>query len=189
VNTVDDNKSKYTNPDYSRAALARKRQNIIARPSTQTYMHIIDNNLMPNCPIGRNDIIAAGDIFGPNLGSLKCKTTQTASKHVRGEHMNIPINIMGQYRHVTIACVTIACNIIFVNKIPFFMTISRHIKFGTAEMIKSQKAVTLLKAIKQVKSAYMKQGFNITHLLVDGQFKPLRQRHSTWDYPKCYILQ
>jgi hypothetical protein len=62
----------------------------------------------------------------------------------------------------------------FENKIPFFMSISRHIKFGTAEMIKSQKAPTLLAGIKQIKCAYLKRGFNITHILLDGQFEPLR---------------
>jgi hypothetical protein len=61
----------------------------------------------------------------------------------------------------------------FVNKIPFFMTISRHIKFGTAEMITSQNAKTLLTAIKHVKSAYLKRSFKITHILLDGQFEPL----------------
>ncbi len=169
VNTVDDNKSRYTNRDYLKATLARKLQNIIGRPSTRTYLHIIDNNLMPNCPITRADILAAEDIFGPNLGSLKGKTTHSTTDHVRSEHTNIPITIMSRYRHVTIAG-----DIMFVNKIPFFMTISRHIKFGTAEMIKSQTSATLLTAIKQVKSAYVKRGFNITHLLVDGQFEPLR---------------
>jgi hypothetical protein len=113
-------------------------------------IHIVDNNLLPNCPISWKDIIAAKDIFGPNLGSLKGKTTRTNSEHVQSKHINIPINIMGRYRHITIAR-----DIMFVNKITFFMTISRQIKFGTAEMIKSQIAVTLLKAIKQVNSAYI----------------------------------
>jgi hypothetical protein len=34
VNTVADNKTRYTNHNYSRATLARKIQNIIGRPST-----------------------------------------------------------------------------------------------------------------------------------------------------------
>jgi hypothetical protein len=62
----------------------------------------------------------------------------------------------------------------FVNKIPFFMTISRHNKFSTAEMLKNQKSATILAAIKQVKSIYMKRGFNLSHMLMDGQFEPLR---------------
>jgi hypothetical protein len=123
---------------------------------------------MPNFPIGQKYIITAEDIFGPNNGSLKGKTTRTAHKHVGGEHINIPINIMSRYRHITITY-----DLMFVNKTPVFMTVSRHITFGTAEMIRSRKAVTLLAAIKQVRLAYMKRGFHVTHLLADGEFKPL----------------
>jgi hypothetical protein len=87
---------------------------------------------MSNCQIGWKDIIAPEDILGPNLGSLKGKTTQTKTKHVQGKHINILININSRYRHVAITY-----NIIFVKRIPFLMTISQHIKFGTTEMIKS----------------------------------------------------
>jgi hypothetical protein len=59
-------------------------------------------------------------------------------------------------------------------KIPFFMTMSRHIKFGTSETLKNQYNKTILAAIKQVKNVYAKSGFRILHLLMDGQFEPLR---------------
>jgi hypothetical protein len=49
INTVDDNKSRYTNHNYSRALLARKIQDTIGRPSMASYIHIVDNNLMRNC--------------------------------------------------------------------------------------------------------------------------------------------
>jgi hypothetical protein len=67
VNTVDNIKSKYTNCDYFRAVLARNLQNIISRPSAQTYLAIIDKNQLHNCPISQKDILAAEGIFGPNL--------------------------------------------------------------------------------------------------------------------------
>jgi hypothetical protein len=38
------------------------------------YIRIADRNLMPNCPVTCRDILAAEDIFEPNLGSLKGKT-------------------------------------------------------------------------------------------------------------------
>jgi hypothetical protein len=168
VNTVADNKTRYMNCNYSQVTLARKIQNIIGRPSTLSYLAIVENNQLPNCPINRQDILATEDIFGPNLGSLEGKTTPSTTKHMCATHVNIPINIMSCYRDVTITG-----NIMFVNTIPFFMTISRHIKFGTTEMTTSQTTVTLLAAIKQVRSACMKRGFRITRLMLDGQFKLL----------------
>jgi hypothetical protein len=60
ITTVDDKASKYTNKDYSHAYLACRLQRIIGRPSTQ---HMIDNNLLPNCPVSRSDVIRAEDIL------------------------------------------------------------------------------------------------------------------------------
>ena len=62
----------------------------------------------------------------------------------------------------------------FVNKIPFFVTMSHHVKFGTAEMLQNQQSKKILRAIKQVKSVYMKRGFKISTLLMDGQFESIR---------------
>ena len=60
VNTVADNATKYSERDYSQAVLARKIQKIIGRPSTKTFLSIVEKNLLPNCPVTRDDIIAAG---------------------------------------------------------------------------------------------------------------------------------
>ena len=51
VNTVAENKSKYTNHDYLRAELARQIQKRIGRPSTRAFIKIVENKLLPNCPI------------------------------------------------------------------------------------------------------------------------------------------
>jgi hypothetical protein len=76
VNTVDDNKVRYNKADYLQACKAMELQTKIGRPSTREFIHIIKNNLLPNCPITHLDMLAAEDIFGPDLGSLKGKTVQ-----------------------------------------------------------------------------------------------------------------
>jgi hypothetical protein len=103
VNTVEKNKSKYTNCDYSRAVLARKLQKVLGRPSTRDYLRIVETNQLPNCPVERDDILAAEDIFGPDLGSLKGKTVRRGGEHVRPAHADIPATIMSRYRNVTVA--------------------------------------------------------------------------------------
>jgi transposase InsO family protein len=82
INTVADNRSSYTNRAYSRAILARKIQRTIGRPSTKQYISIVERNLLPNCPVTRDDIIAAEKIFGPDVGSLKGKTVRKTSDTV-----------------------------------------------------------------------------------------------------------
>ena len=76
VSTVADKITKYSSSDYRAAELARKIQQTIGNPSTRDYLRIIDNRELPNVPVTRKDVLAAEDIFGPNLQALKGKTTR-----------------------------------------------------------------------------------------------------------------
>jgi len=78
----------------------------------------------------------------------------------------IPYEIMKKHRHVTV-CI----DIMFVNKIAFFMIISRHIKFGTAEFLTSKSAQTIKKAMNNVRKVYAKRGFHVRYCHADGEFE------------------
>lgn len=123
----------------------------------------------PNCPITKQDILAAEDIFGPAVAALKGKTTRRQPEPVTVNLVDVPHDIIARYREVILAV-----DIMYVNEVPFFVTVSRNIKFGTAEMILSKSNRTLLAAIKQVQKTYKQRGFCITHLLIDGEFDSLR---------------
>ena len=123
IQTVDENKSKFTTYDYSRAKLARKIQRRNGRPGTAHYICIIQNKGIPNCPITVQDIKNAEIICGPDLGCLKGKTVCSQPMAVRVPQCHVPMQIMQHYRHVTISV-----DVMKVNNIPLFMTISKHIK-------------------------------------------------------------
>ena len=142
---------------------------MIGRPSTCDFLHFVDNNLIPNCPITRDDILAVEHIFGPNLGSLKDKMVRWKPRPVKVHIANIPATIMARYRWVTLAA-----DVMYVNKIPFFISIARDIKFSTAQKLDSQKAPMLLDAVKKIQQVYHRWGFEIAHLLMDGQFEHIR---------------
>jgi hypothetical protein len=94
IETVDDKKSSYTARSYSRAVAARKFQDQIGRPPLRNLLEIIDKNLVVDCPITREDVMAAEDIFGTNLGSLKGKTPRSASTPVNELVTAVPPAIM-----------------------------------------------------------------------------------------------
>ncbi len=89
--------------------------------------------------------------------------------HVADRLVDVPVDIMKRYRDVTLAG-----DVMFVNKIAFFVTTSHSIHFSTVEMIANQKAPTLLKAIKQVKQIYTQRRFRVTSIHMDGQFETIR---------------
>ena len=134
ITTVAGNASNYTPADYSRALLARKTQQIIGRPSMRDYIRYVENNLIPNCPVTRRDIVAAEHILGPDVGSLKGKTARRRPLGVGlYNHATIPAGIVEQYQDVIIAV-----DVLYVNKLPFIATISRYIRFGTVEYLRNQ---------------------------------------------------
>ena len=169
VTTIADNASNFSNVDYSQAVLARKLQKIIGRPTTQAFIYFIENNLLPNCPVNRRDVLRAEQIFGPDIGSLKGKTVRRQPPRVEVDEVALPTTIQQHYQDVTLGC-----DIMFVNKIPFLMSISRHIRFGTAQHIKNQQGTTILNGIRAIHQVYLQRGFRIRNAFMDGQFEPLR---------------
>jgi hypothetical protein len=128
LSTVADKKQNYTNEDYLRAVRAGELQINIGLPSTKEFIRIVSERLLNNCPVTKADIVAAEDIFGPELGCLKGKTTRRKPAMVRQIVEMLPPEIMSRYRNVTL-CI----DIMYVNKIPMIDSLSRNIKFGTVE--------------------------------------------------------
>ena len=51
---------------------------MIGRPSTKDYLEIVDNNQLQNCPVERNNVVAAEVILGHEVGSLQVKTVRSS---------------------------------------------------------------------------------------------------------------
>jgi len=165
VNTVDSNKSKYSVRQYSSAKKAHALQNVIGRPITQDFIKYIEGNIIPNCNVTRDNILRAEDIFGPNLGSVKGKTTRKPAEHVNLRRKKVPEDILANYGDITLAI-----DITAINKIPFVITVSRHIHFGTAKLICNKSKKTIMTSIQQVVRAYHAKGFKVRNILGDGGF-------------------
>jgi len=70
--------------------------------------------------------------------------------------------------------VTLAIDIMENNKIPFMVSTSRNIHFGTAELIHDKTNRKLIISIQQIKQAYHAKGFHVTTILADGAFECIR---------------
>ena len=169
VTTVADNANSFSNADYAQAVLARKIQKIIGCPTSCSFIHFLDNNLLPNCPVSRKDVLRAEQIFGPDAGSIKGKTVRRQPPRVEVEEVSLPATIQEHYQEVTPAC-----DIMYVNKIPFLISISQHIRFGTAQHVKNQQGTMIFNGIRAIHQVYLQRCFRIRNAFMDGQFEPLR---------------
>ena len=168
INTVKGQADKYSKRAIKHAIAARKVQNITMRPSDRELMDIGIKHLA-NCPVTRADIIAARDILGPNLGSLKGKTVRHPNEHVPGGMEGVPHEIMSLHKNVTL-CI----DIMFINKIPFLVTISRNLKFRTVEALDNRQVSTICKKLQSIVKLYEHRGFKVTIILADPEFEPIR---------------
>ena len=70
--------------------------------------------------------------------------------------------------------VTLAADVFFVDGTGFLTTVSRRIKFITAEHVPVRTAKCLSKHIDQVVHVYAQAGFTVRTILMDGEFKKMK---------------
>ena len=150
------------------AELARKIQCMIGRPSTKDYLEIVDSNQLQNCPVERSNIVAAKVILGAEVGSLQGKTVLSSSALVKHLKVNISPHLYERYKELFLSI-----DIMFINKVDFFMTKSRNLRFGSLEHITSRNRKIIFTCIKKLSSVYLLGGFKITHIDCDKEFEPL----------------
>jgi hypothetical protein len=167
VTTVNENKTRYTKAEVDQADIARALQQKLGHVSTADFVHIVNNNLLPNCPVTKRDIMAAEDIYGKDLGILKGKTVRRGPPRVDTNNKYTPLSAAVHERYQE---VTLCADVMYVNGIAFFVSVSRKIKFGTIEELESQSQARLLKAFQDIARIYHHSGFRIRHALMDGQF-------------------
>ena len=165
---MKDNENRFTKRDVLRARAARKLQNVIGHPPLRKYVDILKYNLIPNCTITIQDVINAELILGPNLGSLKGKTPRTAPAPVSVHQIDLPPDLLTLYQKVTLSG-----DIMFLNKVPFLVTISHKLKFSTAEALTNRKQKTIFTGVRHVVDIYKKRGFQVETILMDCEFECL----------------
>ena len=158
-------RKNFMNNDYLWAVRARELQVMVGRPSDKDFIKILKASSLPNCPVTPRHVLIANELFGPNIGSLKGKTTCRAPPIVDSPVSVDLTTILKHYGEVTL-CV----DFMYVNKVPLPVTLSRNIKFGTMEAVADRKEATILKCIKGEVTLYRKAGFKVNTALMDGEF-------------------
>ena len=141
---------------------------------------IADSQLIANLPIGCTDITAAEQIFGPNLGALKDKMPKHRSLPVDDKIDGVPPSILECFQKVVLAI-----DLMFVNKLPFLITISRGLHFGTIESLPNCQIPTVTAALSRVVQTYCWHGFCIVTTLVDPEFEPLQTSFGDISFNFC----
>ena len=143
---------------------------IVGRASNYDYIAIIKINQVRNCPVKPEGIQIAEKVFGLELGTWKGKKSRTKLIPVRQDIVSIPRGIVRAHRDILITP-----DIMYINTIPFFVTISRVIKFHTSQDIPNWTKHTYIMYIKLPIQMYRSTGFIVCMFLMGGEFEYLRE--------------
>jgi len=131
-------------------------------------MQMMDSGAIQGCPLNWYDVTAMEDLFGPDVGCLKGKTTWQAPHRVPETLVAIPSSVLEQYQEVTLSV-----DVMFVNRLLIFITMSHHLRFGTAKLVSNQQPSTFTRCMQHVATVYQQCGFAMKMVLANGEFEPV----------------
>jgi hypothetical protein len=91
----------------------------ISYSSWKDFKWIIRSNQIKDCPVTVEHVDTALKIWGKNVMVLKGKTTRTKPDPVARDFVKVPMELLKLHKEVYITA-----DLFFVNKIPFFLTLS-----------------------------------------------------------------
>ena len=103
-------------------------------------------------------------LYGPDLGSLKEKTTRRKPPRVETSHVTPPL-IEEHHKNVTLGM-----DVMHVNGMMLLVTTSRNIKFSTIDAIPNKDERTLLQSISKTVSIFQGGGLRPRFLHADAAF-------------------
>ena len=167
IDTVPANLASFTRREIEGANAAIALYRKLRRPSQATFEHLLSSNFVRNCPLTADDARRATYIYGPDLASLKGKTTRRSPTHVPDLALvALPPTVLEFHREVILAI-----DFFFVQGHAFFHTISRKIQFRTTELAPSRGRKTITKCLTKVAQLYHSRGFLISTIHCDNEFR------------------
>jgi hypothetical protein len=171
IDTVEKSKQNFSKKDQLRADRVRRFQHVAAHPSDETIIYSAMTNSIKNSPITKRDVKMAYDMLGKSKYGIQGKTVRGQPDQVITESMPVPTTVLDYYKDVELSI-----DVMHVNKVPFLVSISEHIHFGTITALDSMKIPVLEDDIKKIIRLYSVRGFHIKYILVDIQFKAIKDR-------------
>ena len=130
---------------------------------------LIRSNHIKNCPLTVQDVEVAQKVWRKKISALKGKTTRKNPNVVARDQVKIPVGLIKLHEEVILTC-----DILFVDKIPFFLTLSQKIYFTSVNNLANHTVPEIFKAFKEVYKYYLHHGFSIYTVHTYGKFGPLK---------------
>ena len=145
MNTVEEKMKAFTKRDVEGAKTARKLYAKLVYPSNANFKWLIKNTQIKNSEVSVRNIDIPQDIWGKDISSLKGKNFRGKPNVVDSDCINIPKDIANPKK-----AVFLTDEILFVNGIPFFISMSRKIDFIGVSRLNGRTAAIIFDAFKDI---------------------------------------
>jgi hypothetical protein len=125
--------------------------------------------MISNCPVTPNAVQNAHRIFGSDLAGVRGQTVRQPPDSVTTNYIQILCALLERHQWVTLAV-----NVMFVNGVPFLVSVARGLNLVTAEHMPTRTAKQLAAGIVRVMDLYSHGGFQVGMVLMDNEFEKLQ---------------
>ena len=170
VQTVAGNRELFTRRQLKLVDAARKLYALVGRPNYQTYLDMIRENRLKNCPINVEDALRAIDIYGQDIAALRGKTVRQQPIHVQAPTISpVPPAILQHHKKIHLYA-----DVCFINNLPFLVSISRVLKLRTVDQVPDVSDKTILPSLQKILQIYDSRGFIVEYIHADNGFKGMK---------------
>jgi len=166
VSSVAENRLGFTDRQFEHAKRARSLYHAAGCPTVVKFKQLLRQNIIQDCPVTVKDVNIAEKIFGPDIGSLKGKTTRKKPPVVRNDDIEIPPELLHQHDDL-VYCM----DIMFVNGMPMLTGIDKTIRYRGLVPLNSRTAEELYAGLDKFLRHYNKAGFRIRQIRCDQEFQ------------------
>ncbi len=151
------------------ARAAREAQAMLGHPTDRDFLEMVRSGMILNCPVTPNAVQNAHRVFGPNLAGVRGRTVRRPPDTVTTNYVQIPHAMLEWHQWVTLAV-----PVMFVNGVPFLVSMARGLSLVTAEHMPTRTAKQLAAGIVRVMDLYLCSGFQVGAVLMDNEFEKLQ---------------
>ena len=123
-------------------------------------MNLIRNNIVTTA-----DVNLATKVFGPDIGSIKVKTTRRKPTPVVSNIIEIPDELLELQKDLTLSLDGMT-----INSLKFLTTISHDLMYRTAQYVQRNNAMNYESCMDEIMAVYNRGLFTITEIHCDNEF-------------------
>ena len=167
VNTVRENKRKFTKKQIAGADRAMLLRSRLSFPSIAEFKRMVYNSTMKEFDITTKDIDNMIQIYGTQYADAAGKTTYVPTPTPNPD--NIPDAAAAFVENMKKEPLNLYGDIFFVDKMAFLLTVSRPLNYVICTYLKSRSWKDIFQAIATHKNTYSEHGYSIDKLRFDRE--------------------